>query len=104
MANRTLSHHWNAATATEGSNINLHCGKENSIRSVLGLFVIMSAALCSASRAVPGTPTPSAEGTRGVQVVEVTAKKYEFTPSPIRVKHARATQNYRGGPRTRFQD
>src|SRR5215831_21136159 len=34
-------------------------------------------------------PSPAAEG---VQVIEVTAKKYEFSPSPIRVKQGTRVQ------------
>ena len=61
------------------------------MRSTLGLFVVIAAALCSTSRAVPGTPQSPAD-TGGVQVIEVTAKKYEFTPSPIRVKQGTRVQ------------
>jgi cytochrome c oxidase subunit 2 len=31
-------------------------------------------------------PSTDSQGSQGVQIIEVTAKKYEYTPSPIRVK------------------
>jgi cytochrome c oxidase subunit II len=31
-------------------------------------------------------PSTNSQGSQGAQVIEVTAKKYEYTPSPIRVK------------------
>ena len=39
-----------------------------------------------ASRTVPTLSAQSAASAEGVQVITVTAKKYEFAPSPIRVK------------------
>jgi heme/copper-type cytochrome/quinol oxidase subunit 2 len=62
------------------------------MKSVLGLFVIMAAALSSTSRPLPGNPAKSPESNGGVQVIEVTANKYEFTPSPIRVKQGTRVQ------------
>jgi heme/copper-type cytochrome/quinol oxidase subunit 2 len=59
------------------------------MRIVLGLFVIITATFFSTSRAMPGT---SAQSPEGVQVIEVTAKKYEFNPSPIRVKQGTRVQ------------
>jgi cytochrome c oxidase subunit II len=44
---------------------------------------LLSAALLSAGFA---TPPKSSQSDRGVQIIEVTAKKYEYSPSPIRVK------------------
>ena len=38
----------------------------------------------STTTAKPADVSP--DGTEGVQVIEVTAKKYDFNPSPIRVK------------------
>jgi hypothetical protein len=65
------------------------CEKDEAMRIVLGLFVIMTATFLSTSRAIPGTSVQSPEG---VHVIEVTAKKYEFTPSPIRVKQGTRVQ------------
>ena len=39
-----------------------------------------------ASNTVPTLSAQSAASTEGVQVITVTAKKYDFAPSPIRVK------------------
>ena len=66
--------------------------KEKAMRSLLGLFVLVVATLFSTSSAIPGTSAQSAAGNDNVQVVEVTAKKYEFNPSPIRVKQGARVQ------------
>ena len=42
-----------------------------------------------ASGTVPTLSAPSAASAEDVQVITVTAKKYEFAPSPIRVKQGR---------------
>jgi cytochrome c oxidase subunit II len=62
------------------------------MKSVLALFVIMAAALSSTSRPVPDSSAQSTESNGGVPVIEVTAKRYEFTPSPIRVKQGTRVQ------------
>jgi cytochrome c oxidase subunit 2 len=62
------------------------------MRTVLGLLVTMTATFFSMSLAIPSTSTQTPEGTGGVQVIEVTAKKYEFNPSPIRVKQGAHVQ------------
>lgn len=58
------------------------------MRFSLVLFVFMAAmlTLTLTSRAESGIPAQSAAAADGVQVIEVTAKKYEFNPSPIRVR------------------
>jgi cytochrome c oxidase subunit II len=62
------------------------------MRSWLVFFVLMTATLTLTSRAEPGIPAQSAAASDGVQVIEVTAKKYEFNPSPIRVKQGARVQ------------
>ena len=54
----------------------------NSTLRITFLFVLGASAL-SAEYA---TPTSSAQSGQSVQVIEVTAKKYEYSPSPVRVK------------------
>lgn len=57
----------------------------------IALLFILIAAGVSIGQTAPASPAPSAsEG--GVQVIEVTAKKYEFDPSPIRVKRGTKVQ------------
>lgn len=51
------------------------------ILSVLALSVV-----CIVGDRVNGSSAQSSPNTEGVQVITVTAKKYEFDPSPIRVK------------------
>jgi heme/copper-type cytochrome/quinol oxidase subunit 2 len=46
------------------------------------LFLLSAFALSSGSAVPPNSP----QSDQGVQVIEVTAKKYEYLPSPIRVK------------------
>jgi cytochrome c oxidase subunit II len=66
--------------------------KEKAMRIVLGLFVIMTATFFSTSMPIPGSRAQSSENNGGLQVIEVTAKKYEFAPSPIRVKQGTRVQ------------
>ena len=62
------------------------------MRSLLPVLLLMAATLSLTSSTVarPGNPSPSPR--EGVQVIEVTAKKYEFNPSPIRVKQGTKVQ------------
>ena len=62
------------------------------MRSSLLVSLLLAATLAwTGSRA--GKPAKaSASPTEGVQVIEVTAKKYEFNPSPIRVKQGAKVQ------------
>ena len=53
-----------------------------SMSRIVCLFVLVGFAV-AAGFARPITP---AQADQGVQVIEVTAKKYEYNPSPIRVK------------------
>jgi heme/copper-type cytochrome/quinol oxidase subunit 2 len=46
----------------------------------------MAATLSLTSSSVAGPENLSPNASEGVQVIEVTAKKYAFSPSPIRVK------------------
>jgi plastocyanin len=66
--------------------------KEKMMRIVLGLFVIMTATFFSTSMPVPDSRAQSSENNGGLQVIEVTTKKYEFSPSPIRVKQGTRVQ------------
>ncbi|HEX6805559.1 MAG TPA: cupredoxin domain-containing protein [Terriglobales bacterium] len=54
--------------------------------------LLVAAVLILQSSTVPSSPTPSTTAAANVQVVEVTAKKYEFNPSPIRVKQGTKVQ------------
>jgi heme/copper-type cytochrome/quinol oxidase subunit 2 len=58
------------------------------MRSFLPLSFLFALTVCLTSTASPRTAAP-AEGT---QVINVTAKKYEFDPSPIRVKQGTRVQ------------
>lgn len=58
------------------------------MRSGLLFFLLLAVTLCLGSGGSP-LPAPPAEGT---QVINVTAKKYEFDPSPIRVKQGSRVQ------------
>lgn len=62
------------------------------MRSTFGLSILMVATLCSTGSGVPRPPAQSQAANDSVQVVEVTAKKYEFNPSPIRVKQGARVQ------------
>jgi cytochrome c oxidase subunit 2 len=54
----------------------------NSTLRITFLFALSAFALSSRS----ATPTNGPQSDQNVQVIEVTAKKYEYSPSPIRVK------------------
>jgi cytochrome c oxidase subunit II len=56
--------------------------KVNSAPRITALFLLSAFALSSGS----ATPPHSAQADQSIQVIEVTAKKYEYSPSPIRVK------------------
>ena len=52
--------------------------------------LLVATRICLTSDIAPGSPQSSTS--EGVQVIEVTAKKYEFNPSPIRVKRGTKVQ------------
>jgi cytochrome c oxidase subunit II len=54
----------------------------NSTSRVTFLFLLSGFALSSESATPPDRP----QSNQSVQVIEVTAKKYEYSPSPIRIK------------------
>jgi len=54
------------------------------------LFVVATFSLTGSTVAKPQNQTPPAP--QSVQVIEVTAKKYEFNPSPIHVKQGTRVQ------------
>jgi cytochrome c oxidase subunit II len=56
--------------------------KVNSALRITSLFLLSAFALSSGS----ATPPHSSPSDQSAQVIEVTAKKYEYSPSPIRVK------------------
>jgi cytochrome c oxidase subunit II len=56
------------------------------MRALLPLSLIAAGMLFLTSSTVAKPANQSASATENVQVIEVTAKKYEFDPSPIRVK------------------
>ena len=60
------------------------------MRSLLSVSLLLAATLSLTSSARPANVSRSA--TEGVQVIEVTAKKYEFNPSPIHVKQGTRVQ------------
>lgn len=62
--------------------------KLRSILRIAGLFLLIGFA--GTSGLVPSTTR--AQAGQDTQVIEVTAKKYEFTPSPIRVKRGAQVQ------------
>jgi heme/copper-type cytochrome/quinol oxidase subunit 2 len=62
------------------------------MRSLL-LFSVLIAATLSLTSSTAGRPVDlSPSATEVVQVIDVTAKKYEFNPSPIRVKQGTRVQ------------
>ena len=61
------------------------------MKSVL-TSVLVAAMLIFTTGAVPSSPKPSPAAAGAAQVIEVTAKKYEFSPSPIRVKQGTKVQ------------
>ena len=71
-----------AAGASSGSTI---------MKSLL-TSLLVGALLVLTSSAVPSSPRPLQTSAGDVQVIEVTAKKYEFNPSPIRVKQGAKVQ------------
>src|SRR6266567_2954531 len=60
------------------------------MRSLLFASLLLAATLSLTSSTGPTNVSPSA--TEGVQVTDVIAKKYEFNPSPIRVKQGTRVQ------------
>ena len=54
----------------------------NSALRITSLFLLSAFALSSGS----ATPPHSSQSDQSAQVIEVTAKKYEYAPSPIRMK------------------
>jgi cytochrome c oxidase subunit II len=63
------------------------------MRSQLPLaLLLMAATLALTSSTVPGPSNTSSNASEGVKVIDVTAKKYEFDPSPIRVKQGTRVQ------------
>jgi heme/copper-type cytochrome/quinol oxidase subunit 2 len=60
------------------------------MKSQMPVALLIFATLSLTGSTVAKSPTPSAR--EGVQVIEVTAKKYEFNPSPIRVKQGGKVQ------------
>jgi len=62
------------------------------MRSPLPVSLLMVATLSLTSSTVARPANLSPGATEGVQVIDVTAKKYEFNPSPIRVKQGARVQ------------
>jgi len=62
------------------------------MRSFLLVPVVMAATLALISGTAARRSVLSPAATEGVQVIEVSAKKYEFDPSPIRVKQGTRVQ------------
>lgn len=62
------------------------------MRSFLLVSLVMAATLALISGTDARRSDLSPAATEGVQVIEVTAKKYEFDPSPIRVKQGTRVQ------------
>jgi cytochrome c oxidase subunit 2 len=56
------------------------------MKSQMLLSLLIAATLSLTSSAIARHANLSLGATEGVQVIDVTAKKYEFNPSPIRVK------------------
>ena len=59
------------------------------MRPQLSILLLLAATLFLAGSTIAKPPSDAPEG---VQVIEVTAKKYEFDPSPIRVKQGAKVQ------------
>lgn len=55
-------------------------------------FLLLIAATMSLTGSTIATPSSRSAATEGAQVIVVTAKKYEFDPSPIRVKQGAKVQ------------
>lgn len=62
------------------------------MRFLLLIPLLMAATLSLTSSNIARPANLSAGGTESVQVIEVIAKKYEFDPSPIRVKQGKRVQ------------
>lgn len=62
------------------------------MRPVLSALVLVLMILPARRDTLARTQTASAEDSQNVQVIEVTAKKYEFNPSVIRVKQGQRVQ------------
>ena len=62
------------------------------MRSLLPVSLLMAATLFFTSGTVARPANLSPGATEAVQVIDVTAKKYEFSPSPIRVKQGMRVQ------------
>lgn len=62
------------------------------MRSLLPVSLLMAATLSLTSGTAARSATPSPDTSERVQVIDVTAKKYEFDPSPIRVKQGARVQ------------
>src|ERR1700732_1207338 len=54
----------------------------NTVSRIVGLIVLGGIAVATDF----ARPAQTAQADQGVQIIEVTAKKYEYSPSPIRVK------------------
>jgi cytochrome c oxidase subunit 2 len=59
------------------------------MRFLLSILLLLAATLFLAGSTIA---RPSTVANEGVQVIEITAKKYEFDPSPIRVKQGAKVQ------------
>lgn len=62
------------------------------MRSQLHVTILLAATLGLTSSAVARPLNISSGAPEGTQVIDVTAKKYEFNPSPIRVKQGTRVQ------------
>ena len=60
--------------------------------SQLHVTILMAATLGLTSSTIARPLNMSPGATEGTQVIDITAKKYEFTPSPIRVKQGTRVQ------------
>ena len=59
---------------------------------IRGALIGICALLCAAAQLVAQAPAPTDQGAAGIQVIEVTAKKYAFEPNPIHVKQGTKVQ------------
>jgi heme/copper-type cytochrome/quinol oxidase subunit 2 len=62
------------------------------MRRLLPFSLMVAATFSLTSSGVARPADPAARATENLQVIEVVAKKYEFAPSPIRVKQGRRVQ------------
>jgi hypothetical protein len=79
------------------------------MRFLLASSLLMAGGLFLTRSVVPGAPAQSPTPTEGTQVIEVTAKKYEFDPisgisDPREARVKSRAQNHRNGSCTWFQD